>query len=76
MKKFKAVRGWRLGLLKRDERWVEVRDGIKVLKEGFLRHWGCERMVKICEGRSWWGCWERDEKGLRRRVKRGLDFFI
>lgn len=68
MKKFRAVRGWRLGLLKREERWVGVKDGIKVLKDGFLRHWGCERMVKICEGRS---CWrelgERDEKGLRRR---------
>jgi hypothetical protein len=61
-------------LLKREERWVVVKEGIKVLKEGFFCHWGCERMVKICEGRSRSGfLWlreedeEREEKGLRRR---------
>lgn len=31
-------------------------------------------MLKIWEGRS--GLWEREENGLRKRVKRGLDFFI
>lgn len=44
LKKFKAVRGWRLRL-KREEIWVGVREGINVLKEGSFRHWGLERMV-------------------------------
>lgn len=50
MKKFKAVRGSRLRL-KREERWVGVRSGMIVLKEGSFRHWGRERMVKIWEVR-------------------------
>lgn len=73
MKKFKAVRGSRLRLrLKREERWVGVRSGMIVLKEGSFRHWGRERMVKIWEVRLGWlwgsgfGIEAIEEKGLRK----------
>lgn len=65
-KKFKAVRG--LGLrLKREERWVGVREGIRVSKEGSFLHWGWVRMVKIWDGRSGSGEASEEEKGLRRK---------
>lgn len=37
-----------------EERRVGVKEGIRALREGSFRHWGCERMVKIWEWRGGW----------------------